>query len=95
MRKLNIKKYKVLLIIVILILANHFTVKACEACGQNQPKILKGITHGNGPQSNWDYFIVVVMILVTIYSLYATVKCFIKPTERKYSNIKNAILNQQ
>ncbi|WP_442795584.1 hypothetical protein [Pelobium manganitolerans] len=70
--------------------------QACEVCNQNQPKILRGITHGGGPQSNWDYFVVIAMVIITVYTLYATIRCFLKPQhEGKYNNIKNAILNQQ
>lgn len=93
MKSIAIKKLRFLLLVVILVLANQVTLKACEACGQNQPKILKGITHGSGPKSNWDYFIVIIMVLVTLYSLYATVKCFVKPSEKRYDYIKSAILN--
>lgn len=95
MRKLSLNKYRKLALIVFLVLINHIPTMACEACNQNQPKILKGITHGNGPQSNWDYFVVIIMVLVTLYSLYASIKCFVKPTEKKYNHIKNTILNQQ
>ena len=31
---------------------------ACPVCEKQQPKILQGITHGSGPQSNWDYIII-------------------------------------
>lgn len=93
MKRTTIKKFRILLLAAVLVLVNHLTLKACEACNQNQPKILRGITHGSGPQSNWDYFIVVIMVLVTLYSFYATVKCFVKPTEKRYDAIKNTILN--
>ena len=68
---------------------------ACDACNQNQPKILQNITHGNGPQSNWDYFVVIAMVMITVYTLYATVRCFIKPTESRYDHIKNTVLKEQ
>jgi Sec-independent protein secretion pathway component TatC len=67
---------------------------ACEACKKQQPKIFQGITHGAGPSSNWDYVIVVFMVFITLYSLYATVKCMIKPAENENQHIKRMILNQ-
>lgn len=95
MRKLNLNKCRKLILLIVLILVNYIPTMACEACNKNQPKILRGITHGNGPQSNWDYFVVIIMVLVTLYSLYAAIKCFVKPSEKKYNDIKNTILNQQ
>lgn len=67
---------------------------SCEACKQQQPKFLQGITHGAGPGSNWDYVVVVIMVLITLYSLYATVKCMIRPAEKDNEHIKRMILNQ-
>lgn len=67
---------------------------ACEACNQQQPKFLQGITHGAGPGSNWDYLIVSFMVFITLYSLYATVKCMICPAEKENGHIKRMILNQ-
>ena len=69
-------------------------VMACEACKQQQPKFLQGITHGTGPDSNWDYLIVSFMVFITLYSLYATVKCLIHPSEKENEHIKRMILNQ-
>ncbi|OKS86714.1 hypothetical protein RG47T_2171 [Mucilaginibacter polytrichastri] len=65
---------------------------ACEACKKQQPKFLQGITHGAGPDSNWDYLIVAVMVLITVYTLYATIQCFIKPAESNALHIKRSIL---
>ncbi len=95
MRRLNFKKYQTITLTVILVLIAHISAIACEACNQNQPKILRNITHGSGPQSNWDYFIAITMVLIVIYSLYASIKCFVKPSEKQYSDIKNIILKQQ
>jgi hypothetical protein len=44
---------------IIFFLAN-ISMYACDACEKQQPEILRGITHGAGPQSNWDYLIVSV-----------------------------------
>lgn len=69
------------------------TAVACDACKQQQPKILQGITHGAGPTSNWDYIIVGIMVLITLYSLYALIKCLAKPESHEYQDIKKIIFS--
>ena len=92
----QLKKYKSFLLTVVLVFVANTVTFACEACNQNQPKILRNITHGSGPQSNWDYFVVIAMVLITVYTLYATIRCFLtRKTELKYNDIKNTILKQQ
>lgn len=66
---------------------------ACDACKKQQPKFLQGITHGTGPDSNWDYLIVAVMVGITLYVLVATLKCLFKPAENGQEHIKRMILN--
>ena len=48
---------------------------------------------GAGPDSNWDYLIVLVMVIITLYVLIATIKCFVKPGEKSDEHIKRMILN--
>ncbi len=67
---------------------------ACATCSAQQPKLLPGITHGPGPDSNWDYLIVGVMVFITLYTLYATIKCIVRPAEKDSNHIKRMILNQ-
>jgi ABC-type nickel/cobalt efflux system permease component RcnA len=66
---------------------------ACDACKQQQPKLLQGITHGAGPTSSWDYIIVCIMVLITLYSFYALIKYLAKPDDPRHRDIKNIILN--
>jgi hypothetical protein len=66
---------------------------ACEACKKQQPKFLRGITHGSGPDSGWDYVIVAVMVVITLYVFIATLKCLFKPSENDEKHIKRMILN--
>ncbi len=92
----NFKRFRIRLAFLLLpLLLNIRVAKACEACNQRQPKLLQGITHGSGPESWWDYVVVVFMLMVTVYSFYATVKCLMRPNEKKYKNIKNFILTEQ
>ncbi|HTN19880.1 MAG TPA: hypothetical protein VL125_05365 [Pelobium sp.] len=91
----RIKIYKRCLLTILLLTVANVATFACEACNQNQPKILRNITHGGGPESIWDYFVVITMVFITIYTLYATIRCFIRPKETKYNRIKNEILTPQ
>jgi uncharacterized protein HemY len=74
-----------------------FTVRlaaiACPACEAQQPKILRGITHGTGPKNNWDYIIVWIAAIVVLATLYFSVKWLIRPGEKGADHIKRFILN--
>jgi hypothetical protein len=52
------------IIVLITILLTRQVVFACDVCKKQQPKVLQGITHGTGPQSNWDYVIVIAVGLL-------------------------------
>jgi len=73
-------------------ICTYASVQACPVCEKQQPKLLRGITHGAGPQSNWDWVIVSVMVLVTLLILFYAVKLFVKPEERNDEHIKQTIL---
>ena len=79
-----------------LIFTGNLAAFACDACKKQQPRIFQGITHGAGPDSNWDYLIVSIMTVITLYALYATVKCMIRPSanDTRHRTIKTMILNQ-
>ena len=78
-----------------LLFMRNIEAMACDACKKQQPKILQGISHGGGPDSNWDYVIVAAMVVITLYVLVATVKCMIRPAEENAQHIKRIILNDQ
>lgn len=65
---------------------------ACEVCQKRQPKPLRGITHGAGPDSNWDYLIIALVAAIVVVSLVYSVKWLIRPGERDAAHIKNSIL---
>lgn len=44
--------------------------KACPACEAQQPKILRGIVHGAGPTSNWDYVAGIVTLIIVLVVLF-------------------------
>jgi phage shock protein PspC (stress-responsive transcriptional regulator) len=71
----------------------HFASLACEVCKRQQPKVLRGITHGAGPESDWDYVLVWVMVLTVVVSLFYSIKWIIRPGEKGVEHIKYRVLN--
>ena len=66
---------------------------ACPMCEKQQPKILRGIAHGAGPESNLDYVIVWGMVAFVVITLFYAVKYLIKPKENNDDHIKRTIIN--
>lgn len=64
---------------------------ACPVCERNQPKILRGIVHGSGPNSNWDYVSIVITIMISVFALIYSIKWLIKPNENNQNHIKYSI----
>jgi hypothetical protein len=83
---------KKLLLLLLLSTAAQLAI-ACDVCKKQQPKVLQGITHGAGPQSNWDYVIVVLTCVLVITCLYSSVRHLIHPKEQTANHIKYSILN--
>lgn len=79
--------------ILLLIISIKINAVACDACDKQQPKLLRGITHGSGPDSDWDYLIVGIMVVITLYVLIASIKCLARPAEKNKEHIKRMILN--
>lgn len=67
-------------------------ISACETCQTRQPEITKNLTHGAGPESDWDWFIVGIVMLITLVAFYYTVKYLVKPGERNKDHIKHSFL---
>ncbi len=85
-------KIKHLLVLIVILLINA-QVWACPVCEQQQPKITQGLTHGSGPQSNWDWVIIAVISAITLLTLVFSLKYLIKPGEKNKNHIKQFILN--
>ena len=64
---------------------------ACPVCERNQPKILRGIVHGSGPDSSWDYVSIWITILIAVLTLFFSVKWLVKPGEKNLDHIKYSI----
>ncbi len=66
---------------------------ACDVCEKKQPAVLRGITHGGGPDSNWDYVYVWATVFIVMLTLFYSIKWVIKPGEKNMNHIKRTILN--
>lgn len=66
---------------------------ACPVCEKKQPKITRGLTHGAGPESNWDWVIIGVITAITVLTFVFSLKYVIKPKEKNTNHIKRLILN--
>ena len=84
---------KTRLIFITLFLLTCLNVMACPVCEKQQPKVLRGITHGAGPQSDWDYVIIGVVALIVIVTLVYTIRFLVRPGENQKQHIKNIILD--
>lgn len=66
---------------------------ACPACEKQQPKLLRGISHGAGPDSNWDMVIVWITAIIVVLTLFYSIKFLVKPGEKSDSHIKRFIID--
>ncbi len=85
---------KKLIVLLVLTWIGQYQSWACNACEKQQPKITQGITHGTGPDSNWDWLIVGVICAITLVTFYLSLKYLIKPLEQNSNHIKRLILTQ-
>lgn len=69
----------------------QITAFACPVFERNQPKILRGIVHGSGPDSNWDYVSNWITILIAFLTLFFSIKWLVKPGEKNLDHIKYSI----
>lgn len=68
---------------------------ACPVCERNKTNIFKGLVHGNGPNGFTDYFIVALITLIAVATLYFSIKKIIKPGEQEADHIKRFIINSK
>lgn len=64
---------------------------ACTVCERRQPELLRGISHGAGPESRWDLWIVAVVAAIVVVSLVFSVKWILRPGETAADHIKRSI----
>ena len=82
------------MLVLTLIFALQSTVHlyACTVCKSQQPKVFRGITHGAGPESVWDYFIILASCFLVLITLIMSLRYLIKPKEQNPNHIKHMIL---
>nr|WKN35972.1 hypothetical protein K4G66_26765 [Tunicatimonas sp. TK19036] len=85
---------KISLLSICILIVNVTSVWACEVCKNNQPEPLQNITHGAGPQSDWDYVIIIVGIIIVGFTLFYSLKFLIRPGERNPNHIKNIVVDE-
>lgn len=66
---------------------------ACEVCSKQQPRVLKNITHGAGPQGQEDYVIIVSAIIIVALTLFFSIKYLVKPGEKAPNHVKNIVID--
>ncbi len=66
---------------------------ACPACEKQQPKVLQGISHGAGPQSNWDYVLVWATVILVVLCFFFSIKWLTRPGEKSKDHIKRTVLD--
>ena len=82
---------------IVIFLAIFFTglrLSACELCEKNQPKPLKGITHGVGPTGTMDYIIIGIASIIVLIALFLSIKYLVRPREGNPDHIKNIVLDE-
>lgn len=67
---------------------------ACEVCKKNQPKALQGITHGQGPESQWDLVIIIAAAIIVLLTLIYSLRYLIRPNEHDSDHIKNIVIEK-
>ncbi|MCO5229530.1 MAG: hypothetical protein M9958_00100 [Chitinophagales bacterium] len=83
---------KIIIILFSLSLWNISSLLACDVCQEKQPDILKGITHGAGPQGETDYIIIWSAVFIVLATLYLSVKFLVNPKETEPDHIKNIVV---
>lgn len=84
-------KVKYLLSVLIIFIAQ--IAIACPVCEKQQPKITQGLTHGAGPQSDWDWVIIAIITLIAVLTLIYSIKYLLKPGEKNNDHIKQSIFS--
>ena len=77
-----------------LLMALQVAALACPVCEKQQPALLKGISHGTGPQNTVDYLIVWATAIIVLLTLIFSIKYLMKPGEKDGSHIKHTVLNE-
>ncbi len=83
------------ILLIVLMMISGGVLYACTVCEKRQPKLFQGITHGTGPDSQWDYVIVSVTAAIVLFTLYFSIKWMIHPGEKSDNHIKRTVLKNE
>lgn len=83
---------KIIKLIFLLVICLPVSSLACEVCQARQPKALKGITHGTGPEAAFDMVIIWGAVAIVGITLFLSIKYLVRPKESAPDHIKNIIL---
>ncbi|HLS10990.1 MAG TPA: hypothetical protein VK050_02410 [Flavobacteriaceae bacterium] len=83
---------RLIIFLMILLLGMPLNTLACEVCENRQPEILKGVTHGIGPQDNLDYIITWGAVVIVGVTLFFSIKFLVRPKESNPDHIKNIVV---
>ena len=86
--KKTIKQFGILFFILI-----STPLLACDVCSKQQPRVLKNITHGAGPQGQEDYIILISAIIIVLFTLFFSIKYLVKPGEKSPQHVKNIVID--
>ncbi len=78
-----------------LLFLSGLVLHACEVCEKQQPAVLKGIGHGGRADSQWDYVIVIIGVIIVALTLFYSIKWIFRPGERSPDHIKRMIFNAE
>lgn len=78
--------------LILILVSMPLQLLACEVCENRQPEVLKGVTHGIGPQGNIDYIITWSAVIIVAFTLFFSIKFLVKPKESAPEHIKNIVV---
>lgn len=82
-----------MLLMLILLSTAPLLLYACATCELAQPKLFRGITHGPGPNGNFDFVIVTIAAVVVSLTLVLSIKYLFRPGEKDPHHIKNIVID--
>lgn len=83
------------LFLLAILLTVFISAHSCPVCEARQSKILRGISHGAGPQSQWDFLIVAIAAFIVLATFFYSMKWLLSPGEKSEKHIKRLVLNYE
>lgn len=68
---------------------------SCPVCDREKAnQVTLGLSHGAGPDHNWEWLVVAGMAGITLFALFLAIKYFIKPDNAKTNEFKKSIFSE-